>query len=133
MDHTLSSGTYPYSQYMGVPPFPPRACTTLPQKLSVGLLTSNFILLVKGFISLVGLTGNGLVVVISRRLRSHRKHASVLAFIFHLALSDLLVCGVCIPLTISANFIYIDSSSSSSQMACKVLRFLQVNNEEMFS
>ncbi|EDO41480.1 predicted protein [Nematostella vectensis] len=78
-----------------------------------------------GFVSLGGVFGNGLVVCVIKRLRWHGKQSSVHTFLLHLALSDLMVCCVCIPLTITANFVALDSSNTLHSIVCKTMRFFQ--------
>lgn len=75
---------------------------------------------------MVGTIGNGLVILVIKRLQRHGKRSNVHTFLLHLALSDLLVCIVCIPLTVAMNFVSLSSADLGSIIACKSSRFIQV-------
>ena len=81
-------------------------------------------------IGLGGFLGNSLVVIVIRRLRRYGLRSSAHTFILNLAWSDLLVCCICIPLTIAVNFITLQADSVSSKALCKILRFLREREKE---
>ncbi|XP_001637088.2 pyroglutamylated RF-amide peptide receptor [Nematostella vectensis] len=82
-------------------------------------------LLILGAVSLIGLAGNGLVVFVIYSARSRGQKSAVQLFLLHLAVSDLMVCLLCVPLTIFVNFSYSEHHSSSDDVTCKVARFIQ--------
>lgn len=82
-------------------------------------------LILLGIISLVGLFGNSIVasIIVSSRRRGRR--SAVQLFLLHLAISDLLVCIVCIPLTIWINFYYPEQDKPGAGAVCKIARYVQ--------
>lgn len=79
-----------------------------------------------GIISIVGLIGNSLVVSIIVSSRRRGQRSPVQLFLLHLAISDLLVCILCIPLTIWVNFYYPEEDKKGASGVCKLARFVQV-------
>ena len=79
-----------------------------------------------GLISVLGLAGNGIVVVVITALRRRGQENAVQLFLLHLAISDLLVCLLCIPLTIFTNFYYPEEYQKNLDGLCKLSRFMQV-------
>lgn len=68
----------------------------------------------------VGLIGNGLLVIM---ITNARKLRSVMnRFILHLAIGDLIVCAICIPLFLAINFYF---QNNNHEWICKLSRFLQ--------
>ncbi|XP_031552849.1 prolactin-releasing peptide receptor-like [Actinia tenebrosa] len=68
----------------------------------------------------VGLIGNGLLVIM---ITKARKLQSVMnRFILHLAIGDLIVCVICIPLFLAINFYF---QKNNQEWICKLSRFLQ--------
>lgn len=68
----------------------------------------------------VGLIGNGLLVIM---ITNARKLRSVMnRFILHLAIGDLIVCVICIPLFLAINFYF---QKNNQEWTCKLARFLQ--------
>lgn len=80
-----------------------------------------------GLVSLVGLLGNTFVISIIASSRRRGQRSNVQLFLLHLAISDLLVCIVCIPLTLWVNFYYPDEDKSGANGVCKLARFVQVS------
>lgn len=76
--------------------------------------------------AIVGCIGNGFVVTVVTILRRRGHKSSVQLFLLHLAISDLMVCLLCIPLTIFSNFHYPTQYSSMDDGICKLSRFVQV-------
>lgn len=69
----------------------------------------------------VGLIGNGLLVIM---ITNARKLRSVMnRFILHLAIGDLIVCVICIPLFLAINFYF--QKNNNQEWICKLARFLQ--------
>ena len=81
---------------------------------------------------MLGIIGNGLVTSVIAFSRRHGQRSNVQLFLFHLALSDLLVCFVCIPLTIVVNFYFGEEKNVAENALCKVARFTQVKWREMW-
>ena len=79
-----------------------------------------------GLILIIGLLGNGIVVAVISNLRRRGQKTSVQLFLLNLAVSDLMVCLLCIPLTIFTNFYYPKDVSSRDHGFCKLARFMQV-------
>ena len=79
-----------------------------------------------GLILIIGLLGNGIVVAVISNLRQQGQKTSVQLFLLNLAVSDLMVCLLCIPLTIFTNFYYPKDVSSRDHGFCKLARFMQV-------
>ena len=75
---------------------------------------------------IIGLVGNVIVVAIITTLRKRGQKASVQLFFLHLAISDLMVCLLCIPLTIFTNFNYPTEFYERDVGLCKISRFMQV-------
>ena len=73
---------------------------------------------------IIGLVGNVIVVAVITTLRKRGQKASVQQFFLHLAISDLMVCLLCIPLTIFTNFNY--PTEKRDIGLCKISRFMQV-------
>ena len=82
--------------------------------------------LFKGFIFVIGLVGNGIVVTVITALRLRGQKSSVQLFLLHLAISDLMVCLLGIPLTFFTNFHYPTEYHTSDSGLCKLARFTQV-------
>lgn len=82
----------------------------------------------QGLIFVVGVVGNGIVVAVITTLRRRGKKSSVQLFLLHLAICDLLVCLLCIPLTIFINFHYPTEYHKRDKGLCKVSRFMQVSD-----
>ncbi|XP_078373969.1 pyroglutamylated RF-amide peptide receptor-like isoform X1 [Oculina patagonica] len=82
-------------------------------------------IIVLGLISIVGLIGNCLVVSIIVSSRRRGQRSAVQLFLLHLAISDLLVCILCIPLTIWVNFYYPEEDQKGAGGVCKLARFVQ--------
>ncbi|KXJ16320.1 pyroglutamylated RF-amide peptide receptor [Exaiptasia diaphana] len=80
---------------------------------------------VLGLVSLVGLLGNALVVSIITTTRKRGQKTAVQIFILHLAVSDLMVCLLCIPLTLLVNFNFPSHVTNTEHNLCKVTRFTQ--------
>lgn len=78
-----------------------------------------------GLVALVGLIGNGIVIAIIASSRRRGQRSAVQLFLLHLAISDLLVCVVCIPLTLWVNFYYPEEDKSGASGVCKLTRFVQ--------
>ena len=76
--------------------------------------------------ALVGLFGNAFVVSIIVSARRRGQRSGVQLFLLHLAISDLMVCIVCIPLTLWVNFYYPEEDKTGASAVCKVTRFVQV-------
>ena len=74
----------------------------------------------------MGLAGNGAVVAIITALRRRGQKSSVQLFLLHLAISDLMVCLLCIPLTFFTNFHYPTEYHTRDRGLCKLARFMQV-------
>ena len=79
-----------------------------------------------GSILIIGLLGNGIVVAVISNLRRQGQKTSVQLFLLNLAVSDLMVCLLCIPLTIFTNFYYPNEIAERDVGFCKLARFLQV-------
>ena len=98
--------------------------------LSINCLLKNVLekifLSLTGPIFLIGLVGNGIVVAVITTLRRRGQKSSVQLFLLHLAISDLLVCLLCIPLTIFTNFHYPAEYYKADLGLCKLSRFMQV-------
>ena len=75
---------------------------------------------------IIGLVGNVIVVAVITTLRKRGQKASVQLFFLHLAISDLMVCLLCIPLTIFTNFNYPTEFYERDVGLCKISRFMQV-------
>lgn len=80
-----------------------------------------------GAVALVGLFGNAIVVLIITSTRRRGQRSPVQLFLLHLAISDLLVCTVNIPLTLWVNFYYPEEDKSGASGVCKIARFVQVS------
>ena len=76
-----------------------------------------------GLILIIGLLGNGIVVAVISNLRQQGQKTSVQLFLLNLAVSDLMVCLLCIPLTIFTNFYHLTRRYNGF---CKLARFMQV-------
>ena len=76
--------------------------------------------------ALIGLCGNGIVVFIIASSRRRGQRSPVQLFLLHLAISDLLVCLLNIPLTIWVNFYYPEEDMAGASAVCKITRFVQV-------
>ena len=76
-----------------------------------------------GLILIIGLLGNGIVVAVISKLRQQGQKTSVQLFLLNLAVSDLMVCLLCIPLTIFTNFYHLTRRDDGF---CKLARFMQV-------
>ena len=74
----------------------------------------------------IGLVGNGTVVAVISTLRRRGQKTSVQLFLLNLAISDLMVCLLCIPLTIFTNFYYPIEYHKRDLGLCKLARFMQV-------
>lgn len=83
-----------------------------------------------GLVSLIGLLGNTFVISIIASSRRRGQRSNVQLFLLHLAISDLLVCIVCIPLTLWVNFYYPDEDKSGANGVCKLARFVQVSSQK---
>ena len=79
-----------------------------------------------GLIFVIGIIGNGIVVAFITALRRRGQKSSVQLFLLHLAISDLMVCLLCVPLTIYINFHYPREYRSTDHGLCKLSRFMQV-------
>ena len=79
-----------------------------------------------GLILIIGLLGNGIVVAVISNLRQQGQKTSVQLFLLNLAVSDLMVCLLCIPLTIFTNFYYPKNMARRDDGFCKLARFMQV-------
>ena len=79
-----------------------------------------------GLILIIGLLGNGIVVAVISNLRQQGQKTSVQLFLLNLAVSDLMVCLLCIPLTIFTNFYYPKDMTRRDDGFCKLARFIQV-------
>ncbi len=97
--------------------------------LNTTVKTNTFFPCVAGLISIVGLIGNCLVVSIIVSSRRRGQRSAVQLFLLHLAISDLLVCILCIPLTIWVNFYYPEEDQKGAGGVCKLARFVQVSME----
>jgi len=80
-----------------------------------------------GLVSLVGLIGNSFVISIVVSTRRRGQRSAVQLFLLHLAISDLLVCIVCIPLTLWLTFYYPEENVKGAGGLCKFTRFVQVS------
>lgn len=80
-----------------------------------------------GAVALIGLFGNSIVVSIIASSRRRGQRSAVQLFLLHLAISDLLVCMLCIPLTLWVNFYFPEEDQSGASGICKVTRFVQVS------
>ncbi|KXJ16317.1 Pyroglutamylated RFamide peptide receptor [Exaiptasia diaphana] len=69
--------------------------------------------------------GNGLVLAIIAIVRRSGFKSTVQLFIVHLAISDLFVCILCIPMTIFSNFHYPINDGIGGIVLCKIVRFVQ--------
>ncbi|XP_068712312.1 galanin receptor type 1-like isoform X1 [Montipora foliosa] len=78
-----------------------------------------------GLIFVIGIIGNGIVVAFITALRRRGQKSSVQLFLLHLAISDLMVCLLCVPLTIYINFHYPREYRSTDHGLCKLSRFMQ--------
>ena len=87
----------------------------------------HFFSYLEGVVSLVGLFGNGFVVSIIASSRRRGQRSPVQLFIMHLAISDLLVCILCIPLTLWVNFYFPEEDKKGASGVCKLARFVQVS------
>ena len=76
-----------------------------------------------GLILIIGLLGNGIVVAVISNLRQQGQKTSVQLFLLNLAVSDLMVCLLCIPLTIFTNFYHLTRRDDGF---CKLARLMQV-------
>ena len=76
-----------------------------------------------GLILIIGLLGNGIVVAVISNLRQQGQKTSVQLFLLNLAVSDLMGCLLCIPLTIFTNFYHLTRRDNGF---CKLARFMQV-------
>jgi len=81
-----------------------------------------------GLISLIGLIGNSFVISIIVSSRRRGQRSAVQLFLLHLAISDLLVCIVCIPLTLWLIFYYPEEDVKGASGLCKFARFIQVSS-----
>ena len=81
-----------------------------------------------GTILFIGLLGNGIVVAVISNLRRRGQKTSVQLFLLNLAVSDLMVCLLCIPLTIFTNFYYPKNMARRDDGFCKLARFMQVKD-----
>lgn len=81
-----------------------------------------------GLISLIGLIGNSFVISIIVSSRRRGQRSPVQLFLLHLAISDLLVCIVCIPLTLWMIFYYPEEDVKGAGGLCKFARFIQVSS-----
>ena len=79
-----------------------------------------------GLILIIGLLGNGVVVAVISNLRRRGQKTSVQFFLLNLAVSDLMVCLLGIPLTIFTNFHYPKDMTRRDYGFCKLARFIQV-------
>ena len=79
-----------------------------------------------GLVMVIGLVGNGIVVAVISTLRRRGQKTSVQLFLLNLAISDLMVCLLCIPLTIFTNFYYPTEYHKRDLGLCKLARFMQV-------
>jgi len=80
---------------------------------------------IAGLVSLVGLIGNSFVISIIVSTRRRGQRSAVQLFLLHLAISDLLVCVVCIPLTLWLIFYYPEENVKGASGLCKFTRFVQ--------
>lgn len=78
------------------------------------------ILICLGLAATVGFIGNLLLVIIISKARKLRSVMN--RFILHLAIGDLIVCTICIPLFLALNFY---PEKSNHVVVCKMARFLQ--------
>lgn len=78
-----------------------------------------------GLILIIGVIGNGVVAAVITALRRRGHKNSVQLFLLHLAISDLMVCLLCIPLTIFTNFYYPQKYLKDREGLCKLSRFMQ--------
>ena len=72
------------------------------------------------------MVGNGIVVAVVTALRRRGQKSSVQLFLLYLAISDLMVCLLCIPLTFFTNFHYPTEYHTRDSGLCKLARFMQV-------
>ena len=79
-----------------------------------------------GLILIIGLLGNGIVLAVISNLRRRGHKTSVQLFLVNLAVSDLMVCLLCIPLTIFINFYYPNKIAERDVGFCKLARVTQV-------
>ncbi|CAH3175424.1 unnamed protein product, partial [Porites lobata] len=78
-----------------------------------------------GLILIIGLLGNGIVLAVISNLRRRGHKTSVQLFLVNLAVSDLMVCLLCIPLTIFVNFYYPNKIAKREVGFCKLARVMQ--------
>ncbi|CAH3175428.1 unnamed protein product [Porites lobata] len=78
-----------------------------------------------GLILIIGLLGNGIVLAVISNLRRRGHKTSVQLFLVNLAVSDLMVCLLCIPLTIFINFYYPNKIAERDVGFCKLARVTQ--------
>ena len=86
-----------------------------------------------GLILIIGVIGNGVVAAVITALRRRGHKNSVQLFLLHLAISDLMVCLLCIPLTIFTNFYYPQKYLKDREGLCKLSRFMQVRKDGGFT
>ena len=86
-----------------------------------------------GLILIIGVIGNGVVAAVITTLRRRGHKNSVQLFLLHLAISDLMVCLLCIPLTIFTNFYYPQEYLKDREGLCKLSRFMQVRKDGGFT
>ena len=86
-----------------------------------------------GLILIIGVIGNGVVAAVITALRRRGHKNSVQLFLLHLAISDLMVCLLCIPLTIFTNFHYPQKYLKDREGLCKLSRFMQVRKDGGFT
>ena len=79
-----------------------------------------------GLTLITGFLGNGIVVAVISNLRRRGQKTSVQLFLLNLAVSDLMVCLLGIPLTIFTNFYYPKDMTRRDDGFCKLARFIQV-------
>ena len=97
-------------------------------KLDV-FFSKEILLFFEGFIFVIGLVGNGIVIAVVTTLRRRAQNSSkssVQLFLLHLAISDLMVCLLSIPLTFFTNFHYPTEYHTRDSSLCKLKRFMQV-------
>ena len=77
--------------------------------------------------AVLGFIGNALVVAVIFRAKKLRSVMN--RFVLHLAISDLIVCALCIPLFLVVNFMFAanknESAGNLALVKCKATRFLQ--------
>jgi len=86
-----------------------------------------FVFHISGFIALLGFAGNAFVVTIITTSRNRGQKSPVQLFVLHLAVSDLFVCLLCIPLTVLMNFYFPENVTNLEHVLCKITRFVQVS------